>query len=188
MPVQLSDDEYESFRKAYEFLNEAATSATTRRDFEKMAKKLRPDVTTTEEIAMSYAEPVIAEVRASQDKIDAFLTEQRERDERQTLEAADRQRDDAFARLQAGGYTEDGLEKIKHIMVSRKIADPEAAAALFDRQNPKPMEPIGGAWEPDSWDIKSNAVERDVGALFENPEKWADKEVYSILNEMRSEK
>ena len=188
MSVELTDDQYASFQKAMAFLQEASTNPQTRRQFEKVAKVLHPSIETTEDIAEAYAEPVRAELKETQSKIDAFLTAQAERDAKAIESAADRDRDEAFGRLKAEGYTEDGLERIKSLMVDRKIADPEAAAALFDRQNPKPMEPMGGSWEPDHWNIRENAVERDVTKLFESPDKWADQEVYNVLNEMRAAK
>jgi hypothetical protein len=188
MAVELTDQQYEAFQKAMGFLTEVSTNPATRRDFERVAKKIRPEIETTDDIAAEAAKPYIDKLDATNEKIDAFLTAQQEREERAAQEASDRLRDDAFGRLKAEGYTEDGLEKIKGIMVSRSIADPEAAAALFDRMNPKPMEAVGGSWEPDHWDIQANAVDRDVEGLFANPDKWADREVYNVLNEMRGAK
>lgn len=185
--VTLTEEQYATMKRAVDFLQEAATKPETRRQFEKMAKVIRPEIETTEEIAAAAAAPYVEELKGVKGQLEDFLKAQTERETAAREEAANRQLDDAFGRLKADGYTEEGLEKIKGLMVTRSIADPEAAAALFDRMNPKPSD-IPGAWEPDHWDIRANAVENDVEGLFKDPDKWADRQVYSILNEMRGAK
>jgi hypothetical protein len=76
------------------------------------------------------------------------------------------------------------LDKIKALMVDRNIADPEAAAALFERMNPAPVE-SRSTWEPDTWNIKDDAVENDVKGLFADPDRWADREVGKVLADVR---
>lgn len=184
MPVELSDEQYAVLTKASQFLTEAAQSPATRREFERMAKKLRPDIETTDDIAAAAAAPYIEQIETSNRRLDDFLTAQQKRDQDAVDAQADHARDEAFGRLKAEGYTEDGIEKITRLMIERNIADPEAAAALFDRQNPKPLEGHA-SWEPDSWNIRDEAVDRDVSGLFENEDKWADREVANVLNEIR---
>ena len=68
-------------------------------------------------------------------------------------------------------------------MQERAIGDPEAAALLFDKLNPPPAV-IKDAFAPDSWNFEQNAGP-DVKGLFENEDRWADKEAATVLNEMR---
>lgn len=185
--VTLTDEQYATMKRAVDFLQEAATKPETRRGFEKIAKTLRPEIETTEDIAASYAAPHIEELNATRAKLDEFLAAQTKREQDAADAAADRRLNEAFERQRAAGYTEEGIGKIKQLMIDRGIADPEAAAALFDRQNPKPSD-IPGAWEPDHWNIRTDAVENDVEGLFRDPDKWADKATYSILAEMRGAK
>jgi hypothetical protein len=184
---QISEEDFATLVRARDFLQEAATKPETRRAFEKMAKALRPDIQTTEDLAAEAAAPYLDEMKASQKRMDDWIEEQRAKEKAAEDAAADRKLNDAFGRLQADGYTAEGLEKIKKMMMDRNIPDPEAAAALFDKMNPKPMEGVS-SWEPDHWDFEANAVDRDVKGLFSNPDKWADREVYSVLAEMRGQK
>ena len=185
---EISAEQLEAFQKGMTFLNEMATSPKTRRQFEGLAKTLRPEIETTSDIADAVAAPYVEKIETATKQIADFIAAQAKRDEEAVTAAADRDRDAAFARLKAEGYTEDGLDKITRIMVDRRIADPEAAAALFDRQNPKPAPEVGGSWEPAAWDIKGNAVANDIEGLFADPDRWADKQVYNVLQEVRSGK
>ena len=89
----------------------------------------------------------------------------------------------AFGRLREQGYTEEGIGKIKQLMVERKIADPEAGAALFDKINPaKPLEHSG--FQPTSWNFGGMGNdEPDTKMLFENEDLWAEKEAMKIIRE-----
>lgn len=184
--AEITDEQLAVFTKGMQLLTELSTKPETRRDFERAVKKLRPDIETTEDLAESYAAPVREELKIATGKIDAFLAAQEEAAKNRETADADRARDDAFGRLKAGGYTEEGISTIQKLMVDRRIADPEAAAALFDKLNPPQEQHTGGSWEPNSYGIKDNAVERDVKGLFSDSDRWADTEVYNVLKEMRS--
>lgn len=183
--AEISDDQLAVFQRGMALLQEASTKPETRRDFERLVKKLRPDVETTDDIAANAAAPYVERIEAATSRIDDFIAAQAKQ-QADALEAqSDRLRDEAFGRLRQDGYTDDGLGAIKQLMVDRNIADPEAAAALFDRMNPKPIEGTS-SWEPPAWDLRGNAVERDVDGLFQNADAWADKEVYNVLKDIRS--
>jgi hypothetical protein len=187
--VTITAEQLDAYNKAMAFLNEAATSPKTRRQFETLAKALRPELETTADIADQVAKPYVEQLETYGKKIDDFLTAQAERDRVAEETAADRARDDSFARLRAAGYTDDGIDKITRLMVERRIPNPEDAAAVFERLHPPPPAEVGGTWEPAGWDIKSNAVEEaSIKELFEDPDRWADRRVYSVLNEVRSGK
>jgi len=74
---------------------------------------------------------------------------------------------------------------VKRLMVDRSIPDPEAAAALFERLNPTPVQ-TRSSWEPDRWNLESDAVDHDVAGLFANPDKWEDAMIGKILIDERS--
>lgn len=186
MPVELSDEQYATLSRAAQFLQEAATAPSTRREFERMAKKIRPEIETTDDVAAEVAKPYIEQLTATNAKLDDFLKAQQEREENAATAAADRARDEAFARLRSEGYTEEGVGEIQKIMVARHIADPEAAAALYDRMNPAPAEPGTGSWEPQSWDYQQPIEGLDVEGLFKNEDLWADRQIHKILQEERS--
>lgn len=181
---EITEDQLAVFHKATAFLQEAATNSATKRDFERLVKKIRPDVETAEDIAAEVAKPYVEKLEAATKRLDDYMAAQDERSRSQSTAESDAARDAAFNRLKAEGYTLEGLDNIKRLMVDRSIADPEAAAALFDRMNPKPA--AGGAsWEPANWDIRNDAVDNDVAGLFANEDLWADKMVGTVLNEIR---
>lgn len=185
MPVELDDQQYATLQKLAAFTQELATSPKTRRQFERIAKELRPELETTDDIAAEAAKPYVEQLEKTNARLDEFLTAQQEREARAAESQADRERDEAFARLRQAGFTEDlGIPAIKQLMIDRKIADPEAAAALYEKMNP-PVETGPSAWEPDTFDIRNNAVGNDVEGLFQNEDAWADKEAARTLNEFR---
>ena len=183
--AEISDEQLAVFQRGMSLLQEMSSKPNTRRDFERLVKQLRPDVETTDDVAARVAEPYVAELKETREKLDAFLTGQQERERLAAEREADQARDAAFSRLQTSGYTEDGRGAIKQLMVDRNIADPEAAAALFDRMNPKPVEGTS-SWEPANWDIRGRAVEHDVDGLFKDADRWADGRIHEILREERS--
>ncbi len=184
--AEISDEQLAVLTRAMTFLQEAASKPETRRDFERLAKKLRPEVETTDDIAAEVAKPYVEQIEAVNSKIDDFLKAQADREAKAAETAADRARDEAFSRLRQAGYTDEGMDTIKKLMIDRAIADPEAAAALFDKMNPKVVAESGGSWEPDAWNFQEPVEGIDVKALFSDPDRWADKAVYDVLRAERS--
>lgn len=182
--AEISDETLAQLQKGMALLQKLSTDPTTRRDFERVVKKAHPEVETSDDVAAEVAKPYVEKIEAMGNQLSEFLTSQQKRDQ----EAADARQlsemDTAFGRLRSQGLQDEGVEHVKKLMIERNIADPEAAFALFERQNPKPAT-SAASWEPDSWGITENPVERDVKGLFESPDRWADVEVHNVLAEMR---
>ena len=130
------------------------------------------------------AAPYIEQITAVGKKLDDFLAAQEAREAASADAAANASLSEAFVKLRAEGLTEAGEAEVKKAMVERNIADPYAAFALWERNNPKPPEGLA-AWEPDSWNFAKNAVGRNVDELFKNPDLWADEEVGHVLADLR---
>lgn len=182
--AEISDEQLAIFQRGMTLLQTLSTNPKTRRQFEGALKVIHPEIETSDDVAMEVAKPYVEQIAGLEGKLTEFLDGQKAERESAEQRRADDETRDAFSRLSKQGYTDDGLEKIKGLMVDRKIADPEAAAALFDRQNPKPPEGVA-SWEPDSWNLEERAVGNDVAGLFKNPDRWADAEVGNVLNEIR---
>lgn len=183
--VTISAQEHAIAQEALKLLNQMNSNPKSKGDLERAIKTVRPEVEIEADVAERYAGPVRLEVKALSDSFTAFVEDQRKRD----ADAAERLTNDTingqFADLQRKGYTDEGVGEIKKIMVSRSIADPEAAALLFDKLNPKPVQENPG-WIPQAWDVDSTTRPGiDTKALFANEEKWADNEVGVVLNEIR---
>ena len=153
---------------------------------DKAIKAVRPEHQTEEELALRTAAPFIERVEAVSTQMQEFLNAQKEREERQAEERTVAQLEQDFAALAKRGYTGEGLEKIKELMVTRKIADPTAAALLFDSLNPAPPSEAPG-YVPQTWDLSAAAGkgEDDLKMLFQNEDRWEQNKIGEVLNEIR---
>lgn len=183
--ITISAQDHAVLQESFKLLNQMNSDPVAKRALEQAIKKVRPEVEIEADIAERYAAPVREDVTKLTAQFTEFMDSQKKRD----ADAAERATNDTiagqFADLAKEGYTVEGIEKIKTIMVDRKIADPEAAALLFDKLNPKPVQENPG-WIPQAWDVDSTAGGGiDTKALFANEERWADAEVGKVLNEIR---
>lgn len=187
MAVEIDEAQLAALQKGAALLQKLAADPKAKADFEKAVKAIHPEVRTEADVIEYARAPVIEEMKALRE---AMETRFKAEDDRRAKEAEDRQELDvntAFNRLSERGYTDDGLAKIKDLMLSRRIADPEAAALLFDHQNPKPAAEGAHSWEPDYLTNDSASAQGGINVteLMANPEKWSDREVGKVLAELR---
>lgn len=143
-----------------------------------------PEVRTSKEETEAQIAPLMAPVRETLEKINARL----EAEDTARKEAADKavetRLETDFAKLSSQGYTNEGLEKIKALMIDRGIADPYAAAALFDKSQPKVSDV--SSYTPQNWDLGAGHAQGDsLKELFANEDAWAEKQIGVVLNDMR---
>ena len=186
--AQIPDDQLDALVKAAQLLQTLQSNPQALVHLENSIKAVNPNVETSAEIAARQAKPLIDPIQQKLDDVTERLNERiKAEDEREAAAraaVAEAHLSSTFKRLQEqDGYTAEGIEKIKELMVSRNIADPDAAAALFDRMNPPKQEQA--AWEPQRWNLEESAVEGDVKSLFSDPDKWADNAVGQVLLEER---
>lgn len=150
-------------------------------------KAVFPDVTTPAD----YAAPHLARLDSVEKKFDEYLDAQKK--EREDAAAAKAQTDFTSSWNQVVKdyeLTDEGQEKLESLMRERRIADPEAAAALYFKQNPPPAAPIApSAIAPQGWardmGILHAPDDADSKLLVSNPDAWADKEAAAVLTEER---
>ena len=188
MAETVIDDAYLAKLQAAEKLLEQLNSdPKSRKHLTAGIKQHYPQTRTEDDIAEEFAAPIREEVKASLSKVEEMLSKLDQREQRDAEMRTLADLDKAFGRLrQDYGYNEDGIDKIKSLMVDRSIPDPEAAAALYERLNPAPSE-TRSSWEPDGWNLRDDAVETDVQGLFTDPDRWADREVGKILLDIRGQ-
>lgn len=172
--AEIDDAELAILRGAHRLLDQLHTSPKTRRQFQKAVKELHPS-TITDEDRVSEA-PEVKRLDSLEKTVTDFIDGWKTREQDNEFNAA-------FGRLRDQGYTDEGIDKIKKLMVDRKIPDPEAGAALFDKINPaKPMEHSG--FQPTSWNFGGmGADEPDTKLLFENEDLWAEREAMKVIRE-----
>lgn len=183
--IEVEESDVAAAGRALALVNKLNANPKARRKLEAAIKEEFPEVETEEDVVARAAAPHIESIKA----LEAKLTETNKRLEddiaARRLAGEERDTNAAFDMLRQAGYQDDGIEKIKAIMVDRKIADPEAAAALFDRQNP-PARQEAASWEPQHWDITPKGMdEQSMKNLFTDEDRWADNQVGHVLTEMR---
>jgi|SRR6185312_11191765 len=182
--VELTTDQYNQLQRSAAFLQQLATKPDTKRDFERLVKKVAPEVETTDDIVEQAAKPYIEKLETVSKQFEDYVAAQKDREDKAAANAADAELATTFSRMRAEGLTDKGEEAVRQLMVDRNIADPHAALALFEKQNPPP--PQGASsWEPDSWSFDTRAVDRDIEGLFKNPDAWGDQEAGNVLAELR---
>ena len=182
--VYLTPEQFQTLQRGQLLLQKLSQTPSTKRSFERLVKEIVPEVQTTADIVQEEAAPYIEQITAVGKKLDDFLAAQEAREAASADAAANASLSEAFVKLRAEGLTEAGEAEVKKAMVERNIADPYAAFALWERNNPKPPEGLA-AWEPDSWNFAKNAVGRNVDELFKNPDLWSDEEVGRVLADLR---
>jgi hypothetical protein len=185
--VVIDEAQLNALTAAQKLLEQINSDPKTRPLLTKAIKAHYPNTRTDEDVAEEVARPYIEKVEATASKLEEMFSKIAEREAKDSEARALSQLESSFSRLKSTyGYNDEGIDKIKALMVDRSIPDPDAAAALFERQNPKPTE-VRSSWEPDSWNLREDAVAVDVQGLFADPDRWADKEVGKILFDIRSQ-
>lgn len=184
MAVELTDEEAAAARRAVQIVAALQNSPEARPYLESGLKVLDPKFTTSADAAERITAPLKAEIEAMRAEREAEkLASETARKEREDAEILGRM-EAAFSRLRSQGLTAEGEERVKEIMRDRTIPDPEAAFALFERQNPKPIHEES-SWTPDRWNYDTDAVGDTTKALFANPEKWGDDMIGQVLLDER---
>src|SRR6185369_13997655 len=143
--------------QAWVLLDSLLKNPDTRADTLKVMKKWNPKAVIPE---IDAAAPYEKKLEDLSTKIEKAL-------EKIENDKVDGQLSSKFDKLRAArGYTDEGLEKIKKIMVDEAIANPEIAANHFDSLQPKP-EPA----EPSGYFPTSFIDESDKGT-----ERWFQNE------------
>lgn len=171
---ELTDAQYQELLGAHRLMS-ALINGETRKETLQLFKKLNPKAPIPE---IDAAQPVLNEVTALKQEIQT-LTQRLEN------EKADAKLQASFDRLsRERGITNDGLEKIKTLMVEKAIADPDAAADHWEKLNPKP-DPIQPAGYVGSsfMDVEGD---KELEPWLQNEDRASDQAIAEVINEYRS--
>lgn len=174
---EIDDDELKNLRAADALLKRLRGSPKTKSVVDGAIKTIFPETVIDDD----FQEPMRNAITAIGTKLDKFLDAQTTREEDNKLEAA-------FGQLRTdGGYTDEGIDKIKKIMIDRKVADPFAAAAYYEKLNPpaEPQKPTSFAGM--SWGIGAKTDDADTKLLFEDEDAWMEKQAMSHFQERGKE-
>jgi hypothetical protein len=171
MPVELSDEQYAILNGAHKLMDQIATNPKTQHQFQALAKTVHPEIVTDAD----KAAPLINAVRQVNAKVDQVTNYLR-------AQQIDGRLNDGFSQLRQAGYTDEGIDKIKQLMVKEKIPNPQAAAAYWEKLNPPAIsEP--SMFTPSDWGFGQASDDADLKLLWGNEDKWAEKETARVLKE-----
>ena len=175
--VEMSAEEAKILRGSKALMDNLLKSPKTRRDAEKLVKTLYPETTTTDDLA----EPYVKKIDGLEAKFDAFLKAQ-----------ADEKLDSKFNQQlnelrTTRSYTEDGIEKIKKVMLDKGIPDAIAAADHWERQNP-PTVNVESNFAPTDWGFGRKTDDKDLTLLFSDEDAWAEQEARKVWQEEAQKK
>lgn len=183
--VTLAEEDANTLARGMKLLQTLNNNPASRPLLERAIKAVDPSVKTTEEQVGELLAPQLSVVNKLAEELKADREERAAERAQQAEAQAEQSMNDAFAHLRGKeGLTEDGERAVKELMVDRKIADPMAAFALFQKQNPT-TDVSAPSYVPQSWDFERQAVDQDVKGLWENSDAWSDRQVGHILTEMR---
>ena len=180
--AEIDDAELDTLRKARGLLDGLLRDPKTKRAVEREIKKLHPETVITDD----FDAPVLDEIKSIGAKVDKFITSQENA-------AQDRELADAFAALQdpnrtSEPFTDEGIATVKKLMIDRKIADPMAAAALYEKMNPPPKPQTPSSFTGMSWGIGAETKEPDTKLLFDDEDAFAEQEAGRFFSELAQTK
>lgn len=181
---EITEAQLAVFQNALGLVQQMNSNPSAKTHLERAIKVVKPDVETEEEAGLRLASPHIAPLQEQMTAIQASLKAITDGQATQQTAAQEATLNARFDALAKQGFTEDGIGKIKQLMVDRGIADPDAAAALFEKNNPPAKQEQPG-WTPDRWNFEETASPVDVAGLFKDEDKWADQAATDVLNEIR---
>ena len=190
--IEVEEAELNNYKQARGLVDKFLNSAE-RKEFLKLYKKLHPEASIPELDTAAPIETKISEVderhakelKALRDEID------QERMNRKTTETIEKAREG----LKRSGWNDDGIALIEKTMTERGLTDYDAAAALVEKNMPKPeaIAPTSGytgrdfgltAADPDNADDQKLLMSRNPA----DRNQFVDKRIRETLNLVRSGK
>lgn len=181
---EISDADLLAYQRAVQLIDGIGRHPEARADLQRAVKKLKPDYVTEEDQRAAILAPINNEVEALKKQIaDRDAAEAKAKQDAADADALTRM-ESSFQRLRdTTGLQPAGEERVREIMKERNIFDPEAAFALFERQNPKPQTDHS-AWSPPSWNFETEVMP-DAKDWFVNTDQAEESAIGQVLLEMR---
>ena len=167
--TEISDEQLRLLNGSKALLDKLLGSPKTRRAAEKLIKEHYPETVTSDDVA----EPFIKEAN---EKIDNLSKEFKDFIKDFKGKSLDDKLEREIAELKAEqDFTDDGIEKLKKLMIEREIPSIKDAAVIWNHKNPpQPQEP--SIMQPLDWGFGRKTEDPDLKLLFEDEDAWADKE------------
>lgn len=181
---ELTDEEIAQVQRLQTMVQQLQANPEARAHLERGLKVLNPQLTTTEETIEAIRAPVMSELEQMKAELARRDQEAADRARQEAEQSAISRMNQSFQRLREQfGLTEEGEGKVRELMTQRNIFDPEAAFALFEKQNPT-ISAEHANWTPDHWNYATDLMP-DAKQWFQDPDRAADQAIGQVLTEMR---
>lgn len=178
-------------------LDKIGKNPKARQQYLKLWKEVQPDIVIPE---LDAATPHLERLDGFEKKFDAFVKtledEKTESQKKQTLEQIDAQIAKGRKKLKEQGWLDEGIASVEKLMQDRSISDYDAAAALWEKENPKDEPIIPSNFGESQWNLLSdNQSDEGIKSAVSLPKgpaqqkalmRWQNKEIGDFLKEIRS--
>jgi|SRR5579864_2941133 len=168
---EISDQELNVLKGSYALLDKMV-KGKNRRQVERLIKDVMPEAQTTDDVL----EPVDTQLKELRKELADFKKEQEGK-------SLDSQLDTDIKRLKEDrDWTDEGIEKLKKMMLERQIPSIVDAADLWEHRNPpKVQEP--SILSPTDWGFGKKTDDKDLELLFKDEDAWAEKTAREVWSE-----
>jgi len=184
MAIEIEESEYETLQKAYGLLSDLSTKPESKRHFERALKTVVPTVETDDDreaLAQELAKPHLEKVEALTGRIEEMFKRDEERRAADAKRAEEADLTGKFSSLMAReNLTEEGLERVKQLMLDRSIPDPEVAFTYLKAQEPPQTV---RSWQSTRFDNDFGQKTTDLKKLFADEDRWLDEEIGNVMDE-----
>lgn len=185
--VELDESEVLALRNSKAVLDRLGSNSKTRQRLLSLVKEISPDTAIPE---IDAARPVLDVVSKVSERLDAMAKKMDERDADESKTKSAREIESMVekgrAKLRTAGYQDDGIEAIEKLMQDRGLIDYDAAAALFEKQQPKDNMVQPSDYSK-SWDFGTPADGDDTSKNWlKDPVAQSRTEVSKFMREMRA--
>lgn len=143
---QVTEEEYLRMQNLQGFANRMLGNPESARLLEQAAKIVDPNIRTPRLDAHVQQQQPLNQIQESISALAKRLDDEAAaRNEAATIAAANATRDAGLAKLRKAGWNDTGIAKIEQVMTEKGIADPEVAAAYFERIHPTPAPSMPGS-------------------------------------------
>lgn len=175
--VEISEEDLAYLQKAEGLMKKLHDNKATRPLFDK-AVKAHPELGKNYMSVEDTAEPIVAPLK---EEIASLKKKFKDREDSEM----DSHLNDTFKKIQSNyGYTDEGIGELKKMMVDKNIADPEVAAAYWEKKNP-PKATESNGYSSNAWRFDEK-VEADKDSLDKLWFTDADAAFDQIITEERN--
>lgn len=184
--VTITREQAQTYQNAIDLLQKVNANPAARKEMERAFKVINPALETEEEVAARLAAPFVDKLTATQAELADVKKRLADEDAARAAAADQAKVATAMSWLESQDYTDEGKAAIKKLMTDESIPNVQAAAALFEKRNPPPVNIPGANYQADSWDLRGAPDDKNSEALFKDESAWADREAAMALNEIRT--